>query len=83
MMSDESICECCTCGYTWTRGQSGAHSCTCLLVDKIKKLEIEVNNLKQQRLLLARLAAEKPEFFNPLHVFEAQRLRDEVLGGGG
>lgn len=32
-------------------------------------------------LLLAKLAADGPEFFNPLVAFEAQRIRDEILAG--
>jgi hypothetical protein len=30
--------------------------------------------------LMARLASKKPQFDNPLHVWEAERIRDEILG---
>jgi hypothetical protein len=41
-----------------------------------------VLRLIRERQLLARLAADEPQFSNPLHVYEAQRLRDEVLAEG-
>jgi hypothetical protein len=41
-----------------------------------------VLRLIRERQLLARLAADEPQFFNPLHVYEAQQLRDEVLAEG-
>lgn len=47
--------------------------------DRIERLEAE-------RLTLAKLASKRAEFFNPLVVFEAQKLRDAVLAaakGGG
>jgi hypothetical protein len=31
--------------------------------------------------LLARLAADTPQFDNPLHVYEAKRIRDAILEG--
>lgn len=42
-------------------------------------LEAENEQLRQDRLLLARLAAPTPQFFNPLAAFAAEKLRDEVL----
>lgn len=38
-----------------------------------------IAQLKAQRLMLARLASESPQFDNPLHVYDAQKLRDTVL----
>jgi hypothetical protein len=35
--------------------------------------------LREERLMLARLAAETPQFYNPLQVAEAIRLRDDIL----
>jgi hypothetical protein len=32
-----------------------------------------------ERLMLAKLAAETPQFFNPLTVMEAQQIRDAIL----
>jgi hypothetical protein len=29
--------------------------------------------------LMAMLAADAPQFYNPLHVYEAKKLRDEIL----
>ena len=34
---------------------------------------------EHQRLVLARLASETPEFYNPLVVYEAKKLRDVIL----
>lgn len=39
----------------------------------------ELNKLKWERDLLALLASEKPEFFNPLHAALAVELRDKIL----
>lgn len=33
----------------------------------------------RERKILARLAAETPQFSNPLHVFAAQKVRDDIL----
>lgn len=44
------------------------------------------NELKQQRklsLLLAKLAAKGPAFFNPLEILDAQRCRDLILSQNG
>ena len=34
-----SKCKCCTCGYVWEKGQSGSHSCSKYLLDRIGILE--------------------------------------------
>ncbi len=34
---------------------------------------------KQERIALAKLASDKPEFYNPLVVYEVQKLRDKIL----
>jgi hypothetical protein len=34
----------------------------------------------RERRLMARLAAETPQFFNPLVVMEAKQIRDRILG---
>ncbi|MEM9790850.1 MAG: hypothetical protein AAF842_10660 [Planctomycetota bacterium] len=39
----------------------------------------ELASLRLERLTLARLAADRPQFDNPLHVADAKRLRDRVL----
>ena len=36
-------------------------------------------DVRIERLLLAKLASEKPEFFNPLEAVAAERLRDAIL----
>jgi len=38
--------------------------------------------LTKERNLMARLASDKPEFFNPIVVYEAERIRDEILRVG-
>lgn len=39
----------------------------------------ENRRLREQRLLLAKLASKKPQFFNPLVAMEAETLRDRIL----
>jgi hypothetical protein len=34
-------CSCCTCGYTWVKGQHGGHSCADQLLARIAELEAE------------------------------------------
>ncbi len=41
------------------------------------KLKLKENNYKM--LILAKLAADKPMFFNPLHVVAAKTIRDNIL----
>jgi hypothetical protein len=38
-----------------------------------------VRDMRAQMIALAKLAADTPQFDNPLHAWEAQRIRDEVL----
>lgn len=40
-----------------------------------------IQRQKRERLTLAKLAAETPQFFNPLDVIEAKKLRDDILHG--
>lgn len=40
-----------------------------------------LNQFDRERKLLARLAAETPQFSNPLEVYEAQKIRDRILSG--
>ncbi len=49
-----------------------AHESSARLRDTITRLEAE-------RLLLAKLAAETPQFYNPFHCAEAIKLRDAIL----
>ena len=44
------------------------------LLDKINQLQAEIK-------LLAMLASDKPEFFNPAKAMEAKAIRDRVLKG--
>jgi hypothetical protein len=46
---------------------------------RINELESQVDNLKSDRMVLAMLAADTPQFYNPLHVAAAKQLRDRVL----
>lgn len=45
----------------------------------LRSLAYTARVLLAQRRMLAKLASETPQFDNPLLVFEAQRIRDEVL----
>lgn len=49
-----------------------AHESASRLRDTITRLEAE-------NVLLAKLAAETPQFFNPWHAAEAVKLRDAIL----
>lgn len=71
---------CSNCGSEWfrpgfiTRGDEmeDATLCANLWCDAIAKL-------RAQRLVLAKLAADTPQFDNPLHVYDAKALRDRIL----
>lgn len=39
-----------------------------------------LNRFDRERRLMAKLAADTPQFDNPLHIAEAKRLRDFLLG---
>src|SRR5688500_12197324 len=41
----------------------------------------ELDDVKRERLTLAKLASETPQFFNPLEAWAAKDLRDRLLGG--
>lgn len=49
-----------------------AHESSSRLRDTIARLEVE-------KVMLAKLASETPQFFNPWHCAEAIKLRDAVL----
>jgi hypothetical protein len=38
-----------------------------------------VRDMRRQLIAVAKLAADTPQFDNPLHAWEAQRIRDDVL----
>lgn len=46
---------------------------------RLQSQDEEITRLRGERLSLARLAADEPQFFNPLRVAEVQQLRDAVL----
>jgi hypothetical protein len=53
---------------------------------RIRQLERQIqahneilDRWKNERTLLAKLSAETPQFSNPLHVYEAKQIRDEIL----
>jgi hypothetical protein len=53
---------------------------------KITRLEREIGEtlqtirqLRRERLVLAKLAAKKPQFFDPLEALAAEALRDQIL----
>lgn len=45
----------------------------------IQQLHARIRELKFERLMLAKLAAETPQFFNPLNAAHAKLIRDRVL----
>lgn len=47
--------------------------------EPVSGLKPTKKDLKQMLLAVARLAAEEPQFFNPMEVWQAQRVRDYVL----
>jgi hypothetical protein len=49
------------------------------MLGTIAALESRIEGLEAERLTLAKLAADSPQFFNPLVAFAAQELRDRVL----
>jgi len=65
------------------------------LIEKVEKLKLrcenlmflsielakEVSRLEKERNLMAKLASDKPQFFNPLVVMEAKKIRDGILKG--
>ncbi len=56
------------------------------LVRELLKLHQRAVQLLEQyasdRKLLAKLASKTPQFYNPLDVYEAERIRDEILSEG-
>lgn len=49
------------------------------LDDDLGRSLSEIKALRAQRAALAKLAAKGPTFFNPLEVFAAEALRDQIL----
>ena len=47
---------------------------------QIKDRDDLLTRFDRERRLMARLAAETPQFFNPLVVMEAKQIRDRILG---
>lgn len=46
---------------------------------RIGELHAVIKTLKTERHILAMLSADKPQFFNPMGIFEAKALRDRIL----
>lgn len=44
-----------------------------------RELDAIANRYRKERDAMARLAAEKPQFFNPLDAMDAKKLRDDIL----
>lgn len=49
------------------------------LLKFIRQYEEICNRLERQKVLLAKLAAKQPMFWNPLEASAAEQLRDEIL----
>lgn len=81
---------CANCGSEWMRlgvtftddgeGEFGG-LCANLWCPTIKQMRAIIDGLKAQRLMLAKLASDTPQFDNPLHIYEAKALRDKLLSG--
>ena len=52
-----------------------------LLADRVARLREENHGLRRERHLMAQLAGDRPEFFNPAAAWAAKKLRDEILEG--
>lgn len=53
---------------------------------RVRELEVQLNawrevtdKIARERTMLAKLAADTPQFFNPLDVMEAKQIRDRIL----
>ncbi len=58
---------------------SGAQNMVRQLRRQIEERNELLKEFDHQRRLLARLAADSPQFYNPLDVAEAKRIRDKLL----
>lgn len=65
------------------RTLSGAAQKVANLESQIDSLNEILDRWKAERVLLAKLAAKEPMFFNPLHVWQAEKIRDEILRNCG
>jgi len=65
------------------RSLSGATQKVRQLEWQIKQSDKLLEQWKQERILLAKLAANGPAFFNNLEVYAAEKLRDEILSSQG
>lgn len=58
---------------------SGAQAYARQLLKRIQRDNELMDRLAQERILLAKLAADEPMFFNPIEAMAAKKLRDDVL----
>jgi hypothetical protein len=58
---------------------SGAQARVRNLERIVAKYEEICARLKRERNTMAKLAADTPQFFNPIHVVNAKKLRDRIL----
>lgn len=58
---------------------SGAQARVRTLERRITHLVGLIDKLDKERRALAKLAAKEPMFFNPLDVWEAEKVRDRIL----
>jgi len=47
---------------------------------ELRRAQTEIERLRFELLLVSKLAAEEPMFFNPLNAAHAAKIRDNVLG---
>jgi hypothetical protein len=47
----------------------------------VRCLTKRIETLEHDRLALAKVAADSPQFFNPVEAMEAKALRDDILAG--
>ena len=50
-----------------------------LLHSQLVQAQIRIGELETQRMILAKLSADEPQFSNPIVAIEAKKLRDMVL----
>jgi len=58
---------------------SGAQARVRLLMRRIDRYEELLDQMKYERLMLAKLSSKEPMFYNPLDVWQAEAIRDRVL----
>lgn len=59
---------------------TGAQARVRMLERRIQKMDEMIGRIAAERRLMARLAADTPQFSSPLDVRAAKKIRDRILG---